>query len=70
MMAELLVSLVAALLGVFLDRLAEWQRAQRATKVAVDRARLRRWRDVNQINHQIDEDIAGETDLGAIVDRL
>lgn len=69
-MTELLASLVAALIGVLLDRFTTWQKGQTAAKVAEDRARLRRRLDADRINRQIDEEIARETDLGAIVDRL
>lgn len=70
MMAELLASLLAALIGVLLDRFTTWQKAQRAAKVAEDRLRLRRRQDADRTNRQIDEEIARETDLGAVVDRL
>lgn len=69
-MSELLASLVAALIGVLLDRVTTWQKDQTAAKVAEDRARLRRRLDADRINRQIDEEIARETDLGAIVNRL
>ncbi|MEQ8655765.1 MAG: hypothetical protein RIC24_00465 [Hyphomicrobiales bacterium] len=70
MMAELLASLLAALIGVLLDRFTTWQKAQRAAKVAEDRLRLRRRQDADRTNRQIDEEIARETDLGAVVDQL
>ncbi|MFN3170916.1 MAG: hypothetical protein ACE37E_09510 [Hyphomicrobiales bacterium] len=69
-MAELFTSLVAALIGVLLDRFTNWQKAQSAAEVARDRARLRRRLDADRINRQIDEEIARETDLDAVVDRL
>lgn len=69
-MAELLASLVAALIGVLLDRVTIWQKGRTAAKVAEEQALLRRRLDADRINRQIDEEIARETDLGAIVDRL
>lgn len=69
-MAELLASLVAALIGVLLDRVMIWQKGQTAAKVAEEQARLRRRLDADRINRQIDEEIARETDLDAIINRL
>lgn len=69
-MAELLASLVAALIGVLLDKFTTWQKAQSAAAIATDRERLRRRRDADRINRQIDEEIARETDLDAVVDRF
>jgi len=67
---ELLASLVAALIGVLLDRFTTWQKGQTTAKVAEEQARLRRRLDADRINRQIDEEIARETDLDAVVDRL
>jgi cytochrome P450 len=69
-MAELVISVLAALFGVLLDRMAGWRKAQDSAVLAQDRARLRRRLAAEQLNRRIDEEIAGETDLGAVVDRL
>jgi hypothetical protein len=69
-MSELFISLVAALLGVLLDRLAAWLKARRTNANILDHARLRRRMQVDRINRAIDKDIADENSLDALIDRL
>jgi hypothetical protein len=69
-MAELAASLLAALLGVLFDRLAAWHTVRRATETATRHAALERLLAVQHVNAKIDKEIAGESDLGAVLDRL
>lgn len=69
-MSSLLVSLLAALLGVLLDKLAAWQQAGSASSAAMAQDRLLRRIEVERINRQIDEEIERESDLRVLVDRL
>lgn len=69
-MSELLISLLAALLGVALDRLNGWFHGRSARNTALARDRLQRRVSVDRINQRIDREIADEKDLGALIDRL
>ncbi|MBO6675365.1 MAG: hypothetical protein JJ908_09860 [Rhizobiales bacterium] len=69
-MSELLISLLATLVGVLLDRIATWQKARRSDANRLDLARLQRRLEVDRINRAIDKDIADEGSLDALIDRL
>ncbi len=69
-MSELLISLLAALVGVVLDRLTAWQRSRKADTAILNYARLRDRLEVDRINRAIDEDLARESSLDALIDRL
>lgn len=67
---ELLASLVAALLGVLLDRLAIWHAQRQVNRDGSELAQLKRRAQVDRINAHIDRQVADETDLGVLLDRL
>lgn len=67
---ELLASLLVALLGVLLDRLAAWHGQRQASRHGSELAQLKRRTQVDRINARIDRQVADETDLGALLDRL
>lgn len=67
---ELFASLVAALLGVLLDRLSTWYAQRKANQSALELAGLKQRAEVDRINQRIDREVANETNLGALLDRL
>jgi hypothetical protein len=67
---EVLISMLAALLGVLLDRLSTWHASRKAANDAMRLDRLARRAQVDHINARIDREVARETDLGALVGRL
>ncbi len=69
-MIELAASLLAALLGVLFDRLTAWHTVRRANEMGARHAALERLQAVQHVNAKIDKEIAGESDLGAVLDRL
>lgn len=69
-MSELLISLLAALFGVLIDRLVGLHRAAQHRNETVETAVLRRRLAVDRVNRQVDKNVARETDLNALIDRL
>ncbi|MFK7792680.1 MAG: hypothetical protein AB8B88_08415 [Devosiaceae bacterium] len=69
-MTHVLATVLAALFGALLDRLAAWQttRQHQANSLSLDRVRRRL--DAERINEEIDKEVADEADLGLLVDRL
>lgn len=69
-MVELLAGLLAALLGVLLDRLAAWHNQRTSADNKARLARLETTLRVQHVNAKIDKEIAGESDLNAVLDQL
>lgn len=69
-MTDLLATVLAALLGMLMDRLGAWVARQKAARDARDLAQLRRRGQIEQINARIDREVANEEDLDALLDRL
>jgi hypothetical protein len=69
-MTQVLGSLLAALLGVIIDRLSAVLNARRAQENASTLETLKKRRAVDMINARIDREIADEPDLGRLLDRL
>lgn len=69
-MMEVLASLLAALFGVLLDRLAAWHATRKAAGDTARLAQLERRAQVERINARIDREVANEDDLGVLLDRL
>ena len=63
-MTQVLGSLLAALLGVIIDRLSAVLNARRAQENASTLETLKKRRAVDMINARIDREIADEPDLG------
>ena len=69
-MIELATAIAAALAGAVLDRLMGWFERQKRQQAAIRQDRLERQFALERRHAAIDREIADETDLGALVDRL
>lgn len=69
-MMEMLATLLAALLGVLLDRLGTWHAQHKAAGDALELAQLKRRAQIDRINMRIDREVADEDDLDVLLDRL
>lgn len=69
-MSERLIGPLSTLHGVLLDRIAAWQKALRIDASPLDHARLKRRLEADRINRAIDEDIADESSLDALINHL
>ncbi|MEM1284494.1 MAG: hypothetical protein AAGH43_03840 [Pseudomonadota bacterium] len=69
-MIELAAALVASLFGVLLDRFDRWSERQNRQRAAIRQDRAEQKRAIEDARARIEREIANETDLSALVDRL
>ncbi|MGD1888148.1 MAG: hypothetical protein ACFB01_13700 [Cohaesibacteraceae bacterium] len=69
-MIELAAALVASLFGVLLDRFDRWSDRQKRHQAAIRQDRAEQKRAIENARARIEREIANETDLSALVDRL